>query len=238
MLSMNIRLGTFIAASCLLHGGLLWHAQSAETPTLKIGGEARALRITLAARPPESTTALDLAALEKVPEETPAERTRQTAAPVISPARATRPGNTLPSTVRAPVPATAQRSEPRKPASPAVDETQQTTEVDKRAKPRTSSLSVSERISAALQNRLAEAFDYPWLARKRGWQGMVTLSLHVAEDGELSDWKVVRTSGYRLLDRSALQAAQRIGRLPQAEQLLDGQSLNLSIPVRYHLLDG
>ena len=100
-----------------------------------------------------------------------------------------------------------------------------------------SSLSVSERVSAALQSQLAERFEYPWLARKRGWQGQLTLSLHIDHTGAVSQWRVARTSGHNVLDRSALKAARQIDRLPQADQLLDGKSLNLSIPVRYQLTD-
>ena len=100
-----------------------------------------------------------------------------------------------------------------------------------------SSINVSERVSAALQNQLAEQFEYPWLARKRGWQGLVTLSLHIDENGDVSQWRIARTSGYNVLDRSALEAARHIERLQEADRLLDGKPLNLSIPVRYQLVD-
>ena len=100
-----------------------------------------------------------------------------------------------------------------------------------------SATNVSEHISAALQNKLASRFEYPWLARKRGWQGQVTLSLQVDSNGSLSNWQVSNTSGYRVLDRSALKAAKAIRYLPEAEDLLDGQQLNLFIPVHYQLLD-
>jgi hypothetical protein len=40
-----------------------------------------------------------------------------------------------------------------------------------------------------------------------------------------------------VLDRSALEAAKRIDRLQQADRLLNGKPLNLSIPVRYQLID-
>jgi protein TonB len=101
-----------------------------------------------------------------------------------------------------------------------------------------SSLNVGERISAALRNQLAENFEYPWLARKRGWQGLVTLSVHIDGNGTISEWKIARTSGFSVLDRSALKAASRIGHLPRAAEMLDGQSIDLAIPVQYQLLDG
>jgi protein TonB len=95
---------------------------------------------------------------------------------------------------------------------------------------------LSEQISAALQRQLAAHFEYPWLARKRGWQGEVTLSLRVERDGHLTRWAISETSGHALLDRSALATAKRIGRLPQAAGWLNGRSIDLLLPVSYRLL--
>jgi protein TonB len=235
---MNTRLGTLITVSCLLHAGLLWYAPRQQAPALNIGGEAQALRITLAAAADSSTETP--ATLDIPPKTDRTDTARRAVAPVTPPAPATTPAS-----VFSAVEFTAAVTAPQQPDRPqplaattTVPAPDNSALAGQRARPQTSSLSVSERVSAALQSQLAEAFDYPWLARKRGWQGLVTLSLHVAEDGVLSHWEVAATSGYNLLDRSALQAAQRIGRLQRAEQLLNGQSLNLSIPVRYRLLDG
>jgi protein TonB len=232
---MTIRFGAFIAVSCLLHAGLLWYPRHTATPDLNIGGEAQALRVTLSAAKTTPAPVTELAAVE--PSSAPV---AAPATPRKAPAQAGGPRKTAPRrAAQQPAAETARQTPARaNVAASSVQYRHVTPAAGARARPTTSSLSVSDRVSAALQNQLAEAFVYPWLARKRGWQGLVTLSLHVAEDGVLSRWKVVSTSGYSLLDRSALQAAQRIGRLQQAEQLLNGESLNLSIPVRYRLLDG
>jgi len=217
---MNIQLSAFVAVSCLAHAALLLWSESPAPVQLNIGGQAQALRVTLTARP--SPAPREVAALETVTTTTP-------------PARQPAP---------APPPRRKPRSEtPRKPAEQiaaqniAARATGDKVAVAAQPVQQLSSLNVSERVSAALQSQLAQRFEYPWLARKRGWQGLVTLSLHIDANGELSQWKVIRTSGYRILDRSALQAARRISRLPQANRLLNGRSLTLSIPVRYQLLD-
>lgn len=231
---MTIRFGAFIAVSCLLHAGLLWYPRHTATPDLNIGGEARALRVTLSAATTATSPAAELAAVEPLAADVGAQATARRSAQAgelqtAAPARV----------AQQPAVRIALQTPARKPSAvSAAQDRRIAPAVVTHAIPASSSLSVSERVSAALQNQLTEAFVYPWLARKRGWQGLVTLSLHIAEDGALSRWKVVRTSGYSLLDHSALQAAQRIDRLKQAEQLLNGQSLNLSIPVRYQLLDG
>lgn len=219
--TMNIQLSAFVAVSCLAHAAVLLWSESLAPVQLNIGGQAQALRVSLTTRP--SPAPREVAALETVTTTTP-------------PARQPAP---------APLPRRKPRSEtPRKPAEHIAPQNIAARATgDKVAVPaqeavqQVSALNVSERVSAALQSQLAERFEYPWLARKRGWQGLVTLSLHIDANGELSQWKVTRTSGYSILDRSALQAARRISRLPQANRLLNGRSLTLSIPVRYQLLD-
>lgn len=217
---MNTQLSAFVAVSCLAHAALLLCSEPLAPVQLNIGGQAQALRVSVTTR--TSPAAREVAALETVTTTTP-------------PAR--QPGP-------APLPRSTPRSEtPREPAEHVAAQTiapratGDEVAVAAQAIQQTSTLNVSERVSAALQSQLAERFEYPWLARKRGWQGLVTLSLHIDANGELSQWKVTRTSGYRILDRSALQAARRISRLPQADRLLNGRSLTLSIPVRYQLLD-
>ena len=99
------------------------------------------------------------------------------------------------------------------------------------------SRAVSQRISEALRRRLAQHFHYPRLARRHGWEGRVTLSLRVEGNGQLSNLRIVRTSGYQVLDRSALESVRRIKSLPEASGWLHGDGLNLQIPVQYRLVD-
>jgi TonB family protein len=62
---------------------------------------------------------------------------------------------------------------------------------------------------------------YPWIARLRGYEGVVLLSAEIFTDGKVGSLKIKRSSGYALLDRSALEAvktwkfepARRMGRL-------------------------
>lgn len=48
--------------------------------------------------------------------------------------------------------------------------------------------------------------DYPRIARRRGWQGVVILSVRVLETGVVDDAFVLVTSGRDVLDESALEA--------------------------------
>jgi len=50
--------------------------------------------------------------------------------------------------------------------------------------------------------------SYPRAARKRGWQGTVVLSVFVGEAGQVENLWVLNSSGYNLLDNSAVNAVR------------------------------
>lgn len=231
---MDSRLLLCLIGSVLAHGTMIgWPGLATVVQPPRIGGAAQALRVAIA--PPASDSGPHPQADREI---APAPQPRSSLPQV---ARATR---------KAGAPAAAQppRINRRTPATAIVPPRETATGEAQRihepqliapaspARP-VDAPDVGKRISAALQHELAKRFEYPWLARKRGWQGLVTLSLKVAENGDLSDWAISRTSGYAVLDRSALDCARRITRLPEAARWLDGRSLQLVIPVHYQLLD-
>jgi protein TonB len=218
---MNNQLSAFLAVSCLTHAAILLSPGHPAPVQVDIGGQAAALQVTVVKPPKPARVAHESVA--RTPPKTSVQR---------HPRSASTPRSTPPERLRQSVAAETAKSHAGHTETPATEIAAATP-----VPVQSSSLKVSERVSAALQSKLAESFEYPWLARKRGWQGLVTLSLHIEPDGMLSQWKVARTSGYSLLDRSALRAAKRIVRLPQADRLLNGRSLTLSIPVRYRLVD-
>lgn len=50
--------------------------------------------------------------------------------------------------------------------------------------------------------------EYPMLARRRGWQGVVAIFVHVDSNGQVSLAAVARSSGHDVLDQAALQAVR------------------------------
>ncbi|HHH43771.1 MAG TPA: energy transducer TonB, partial [Gammaproteobacteria bacterium] len=77
----------------------------------------------------------------------------------------------------------------------------------------------------------------PPLARRRGWQGRVNVGLHVAADGDLTRIRLVQSSGYALLDRAAVRNVTELRGIPRAAQWLEGNGMDLVLPVRYQLAD-
>ncbi|MBL8677016.1 MAG: TonB family protein [Alphaproteobacteria bacterium] len=50
---------------------------------------------------------------------------------------------------------------------------------------------------------------YPWVCRKRGQEGVITIFIRTNNEGKVIDTKVQRSSGYDLLDEAALKVIQR-----------------------------
>jgi len=90
-------------------------------------------------------------------------------------------------------------------------------------------------IRGHLETNLSRYFSYPPMARQRGWQGHVRVAFTVQADGQLTDARITRSSGYHVLDASALEALHRVGRVPQAREWLHGQALPMELPVIYRL---
>jgi TonB family protein len=88
-----------------------------------------------------------------------------------------------------------------------------------------------------LRTRLSHYLTYPPLARSRGWEGTVLLGLRVEADGQLDRIRLERSSGYAVLDNSALNSLKRIGQLAEARAWLEGHSVDMQLPVIYRLIE-
>lgn len=88
-----------------------------------------------------------------------------------------------------------------------------------------------------LQTRLSRYLVYPPLARERGWEGTVLLGLRVESDGHIEKIRIERSSGYAVLDRSALNSLNRLAHLAGASAWLNGHGLDMQLPVIYRLIE-
>lgn len=75
---------------------------------------------------------------------------------------------------------------------------------------------------------------YPRRAREKGQEGRVTLRVRVLPNGEAGEVSVVESSGHRLLDRAARNAAER-WRFTPAARAGQAVSADLDVPVRFQL---
>ncbi len=77
---------------------------------------------------------------------------------------------------------------------------------------------------------------YPRAALRRGQQGTCVVRLEVDRSGDLVRVEVVRSSGFRSLDRAAVDTfRKRIRRFPPAPDALPGNPLVLEVPVVFRI---
>jgi len=76
--------------------------------------------------------------------------------------------------------------------------------------------------------------DYPAIARMRGYEGIVLLAVEIFPDGRVGRLKIKTTSGYAVLDRSALEAV-KTWRFDPGRKLGKPVMMWVDVPVRFVL---
>ncbi len=76
--------------------------------------------------------------------------------------------------------------------------------------------------------------DYPYLARQRHWEGVVWLLVDVSHKGRVTALNVAESSGYGVLDKSALKSVRRWQFVP-AQRLGVAVDSQVRVPVEFRL---
>jgi protein TonB len=96
-------------------------------------------------------------------------------------------------------------------------------------------LATAAAVLGKVRSRLARYLAYPALARARGWEGTVLVGFRLALDGQLEAIRVARSSGYDILDASALDSLGKVGRLDDVAGTSAAQPHQLELAVMYRL---
>ncbi len=92
------------------------------------------------------------------------------------------------------------------------------------------------RYGRSISQALSGYKAYPRIAQMNGWEGAVTMRLRVAQSGQLIGATVLTSSGHEVLDRQAIEMANKAGRLPlPPEGLRDREELAVLVPVIFRL---
>lgn len=94
---------------------------------------------------------------------------------------------------------------------------------------------IANHMLGLIRRSIQEHFVYPPFAQRQGWEGEVLVALQLSAEGEIRDIRVVRSSGYRVLDEDALLILRRICSIPNARAWLHGQQYSAQIPIIYRL---
>jgi protein TonB len=68
---------------------------------------------------------------------------------------------------------------------------------------------------AYIRDLITKQLAYPPMARKMHWSGKVVVAFIVAEDGTVHNVRVLETSGFPILDRSATETVQNVAPFPK-----------------------
>lgn len=252
----SLVLGGFLAVSVVAHGILLL-LPAREQFLYREGSSRGALQVRMTSspapepvRPPNSAPQppgpAPQAPAASVPAPQPEAAAKSEPTPTQSPPAA--PAHV---TRRAPQPPPGAQAAVGEPAAPdaapvsAPDRTaalhRAAPEAPSRAEPDSgteSQTTLAARVRARLQDSLRAHFYYPRIARHRGWEGLVEVGLRVEANGRLSAIRILRTSGFAVLDRAALASIGRIAHLPGVDGWLGGHPIDMVLPVQYRLVDG
>lgn len=79
--------------------------------------------------------------------------------------------------------------------------------------------------------------DYPMIARRNGYEGEVLLRVWVLKDGKVGNVELERSSGYKVLDKSALKAVKDWVFVPGKKNGVPVSSW-VMVPIRFELSSG
>jgi len=96
----------------------------------------------------------------------------------------------------------------------------------------------ARRLQSSLRHALAPYFHYPPLARRRGWEGVVKLGMHIDATGHLSQVRILRSSGYALLDQAARKSLRQVTVIPRGGHPSGRRGLDMVLPIQYRLVNG
>ncbi len=98
-----------------------------------------------------------------------------------------------------------------------------------------SNADVEASYTAMLASWLARHKRYPRAARRRNIEGVVTLSFRVNAAGTVTQYEIVNSSGYEMLDQEVANMLKRAEPLPAIPASLGRSSFAVTIPVRFEL---
>ncbi|MBN2695581.1 TonB family protein, partial [bacterium] len=89
----------------------------------------------------------------------------------------------------------------------------------------------------AIQSKIQKNRVYPKKAQRLRMEGQVLLFFKVLKNGKIESVKLKKSSGYEILDESAIKLIEKIGSFPPIPETLNMSSWEFSIPITYTLVN-
>jgi protein TonB len=81
-----------------------------------------------------------------------------------------------------------------------------------------------------IKDNIQKSINYPKIARRMGWEGRVVLSFIICKNGAVTNIKVVKSSGYAILDNNAVTTIRQSAPFPKPPVRAE-----LTVPISYRL---
>lgn len=92
-----------------------------------------------------------------------------------------------------------------------------------------------ENYGNTLWSAISKFKKYPRIAQTRGWQGETVIELSLDADGKLKSKKVVKSSGYDILDQQGLEMVEKALPFPEPPEALRNGSFTIRVPIPFKL---
>jgi len=97
---------------------------------------------------------------------------------------------------------------------------------------------IKQRILKHVNTEIKKYIVYPTMARKRGWAGLVMIGFQLSDAGLIRNVHLFKSSGFPILDQSALNAFQQISHI-QFIDAIPAKNINiLHLPIEFQLIEG
>ncbi len=81
-----------------------------------------------------------------------------------------------------------------------------------------------------IREQILQHLAYPSLARRMGWRGQLTVSFVIGETGRVENLRILKSSGFKVLDDNVLQTIEQIQPFPKPPVRAE-----IVIPIEYRL---
>ena len=86
-----------------------------------------------------------------------------------------------------------------------------------------------------IQQKIYANLTYPYLALTKKIGGKVTIHLKITKEGRLAKLKILKSSGFSILDEEALRATKTVNAFPSAPSSLIRPVYSFSLPIKFEL---
>ncbi len=86
-----------------------------------------------------------------------------------------------------------------------------------------------------IQREILSSLIYPPVAEEDMKQGDMLVSIHLVSDGSVLNVRMVKSSGYKILDDTVISTIKNIGRFPPFPPVIEEKELWINIPIVYKL---